>query len=139
MRDQQDGLAGLVVDALQFEIHALARHGVERAERLVHQHDLRIVHQGPADGGALLHAAGELPGIFVLEILRARPWRGACGHGPDGSPGRGWRTSTGIMMLRRTVRQGSSTGRLEDDADIVRRLARHGVAADAGFRRRSAE
>jgi len=36
----------------------------ERAERLVHQHDLGIVHQRPADRGALLHAAESCQGSF---------------------------------------------------------------------------
>jgi hypothetical protein len=52
-------------------IHALAGHGVERAERLVHQHDLGIVHQRPADRGPLLHAAGQLPGQLFLETFEA--------------------------------------------------------------------
>ena len=67
MRDQQHRLAGLALDPHQLDIHLLARHGVERAERLVHQHDLGIVHQRAADRGALLHAAGELPGQLLLE------------------------------------------------------------------------
>ena len=35
--DQQDGLAAVGPDSLQFLVHGLARHGIERAERLVHQ------------------------------------------------------------------------------------------------------
>ena len=69
MGDQQHGLAGLALDPHQLDIHALARHGVERAERLVHQHDLGIVHQRPADRGALLHAAGQLPGQLLLKAF----------------------------------------------------------------------
>ena len=109
MRDQQDRLAGLVVDALELEIHALARHGIEGAERLVHEDDLRIVHQRPADGGALLHAAGELPGILVLEVLEPRHGEQLAGTGEMLSRS-SLRTSTGIITLRRTERQGSSTG-----------------------------
>jgi hypothetical protein len=52
---------------ISLDIHLLARHGVERAERLVHQHDLGIVHQRAADRGTLLHAAGELPWQLLLE------------------------------------------------------------------------
>ena len=36
---QQNGLAALAPDALQLFVHALARHRVERAERLVHQQE----------------------------------------------------------------------------------------------------
>ena len=57
MRDQQHGLAGGGGDPLQFQVHLFARHRVERAERLVHQQDRRIVHQRPADRRALLHPA----------------------------------------------------------------------------------
>ena len=40
---------------------------VERAERLVHQKQRRIEGERAGDRGALLHAAGELPGKFALE------------------------------------------------------------------------
>ena len=57
-------------DAQQFVVHALARHLVERAERLVHQHDLRLECQRAGDADALLHPAGKLPGILVLEFAQ---------------------------------------------------------------------
>ena len=57
-------------DPLQLEVHALARQRIERAERLVHQQDLRIARQRPADAGALLHAAGQLVGISVAEFAK---------------------------------------------------------------------
>jgi hypothetical protein len=68
--DQQHRLAGGHPDALQFEVHALARHRVERAERLVHQQHRRIVQQRPQDRDALLHAARELPRVLVLEAFQ---------------------------------------------------------------------
>src|SRR6266540_114937 len=49
----------------------VARHRVERAERLVHEQDLGVVAQGPSDGDALAHAAGELPRERLLEALQA--------------------------------------------------------------------
>ncbi len=52
----------------------LAREGVERAERLVQHQQLRLVDQRAAQRGALLHAAGQLPGIFAAEA--AEPDRG---------------------------------------------------------------
>jgi len=57
VRDEDDGLAALEPDALQIQIHLLARHGVERAEGLVHQQERGVVDERPDDGDALLHAA----------------------------------------------------------------------------------
>ncbi|MCY1232691.1 hypothetical protein D9M72_451980 [compost metagenome] len=37
--------------------------GIHGGERFVHQQDLRLVGNGPGDRHALLHAAGELPGV----------------------------------------------------------------------------
>ena len=45
----------------------LAGELIERAERLVEHQQLRLVDQRAAERGALQHAAGELPGIFVAE------------------------------------------------------------------------
>ena len=58
-------------DAHQLEGQLLARQRVERAERLVHQQDVGIVHQRAADAGALLHAAGQLARILALEAGEA--------------------------------------------------------------------
>jgi hypothetical protein len=49
----------------------LARESVERAEGLVEHQERRLVHERPADRGALLHAARELPGMAILEALEA--------------------------------------------------------------------
>ena len=54
-------------DALQLEVHVFARHGVERSERLVHEQHRGIVDEGAGDGDPLLHAAGQLPRIAMLE------------------------------------------------------------------------
>ena len=79
MGDEQDGLAGLArrsprPDAQQFEPHVVAGHGVERAERLVHQQQSGIEQQRPAKRGALLHAAESSRGRFGGEAREA-------GHG----------------------------------------------------------
>ena len=50
----------------------LAREGVERPEGLVEHEELRLVDERAAQRGALLHAAGELPGIPVA-LARSRP------------------------------------------------------------------
>ena len=45
--------------------------GIERAERLVEQQDLRLAHQGLRQSQPLLHAAGKRGGIFVLVAGKA--------------------------------------------------------------------
>ena len=61
--------AGRFPDPQQLLLHQLARLRVERGERLVHQQDFRVHHQRAGEIDALLHAAGELVGIVVLEAL----------------------------------------------------------------------
>ena len=58
-------------DLQQLVLQLLAGHGVERAERLVHQHDLGVVGEHARDRDALLHAAGELVRIGVGKTLQA--------------------------------------------------------------------
>ena len=48
-------------------MHETASLGVERAERLVHQQDLRIERERARERGALAHAAGKLRRIAVLK------------------------------------------------------------------------
>ena len=52
-------------------LHPHARERVERAERLVEQQHLGVVHQRPGQGDALGHAAGELVRVGVGERLEA--------------------------------------------------------------------
>ena len=44
-----------------------ARLGIDGGEGLVHEEDRRLVRKSPRDGDALLHPAGELPGVVVDE------------------------------------------------------------------------
>ncbi len=63
------------MEALQLAAHLLAQLGVERADRLVHQHRLRPPHQRAADGDALHVAAGEVRRPLLEEMLDAeRAW-----------------------------------------------------------------
>ena len=70
MGDEQHGQAGALPDVEQLVLQALARHRVERAERLVHQHHLGVVGEHAGDRDALLHAAGQLVRIGVGEALQ---------------------------------------------------------------------
>ncbi|MOA10580.1 hypothetical protein D3C78_1304750 [compost metagenome] len=42
---------------------------IQRPERLVHQQQVGIEGERAGDGGALLHAAGQLPGVFLAETV----------------------------------------------------------------------
>jgi hypothetical protein len=106
---KEHGLAGLALDALQLDIHALAGHGVERAERLVHQHDLRVMHQRAADRGALLHTAGQLPGQFFLESLEPDHFSAAPSRAADIFRATDCFMSIGSSTLFKTLRHGSSS------------------------------
>ena len=61
-----------LVRAPQFEkllVELVAHDLVERAEGLVHQEQLRVEGERAGDRDALLHAARQLPGKFLLEAL----------------------------------------------------------------------
>ena len=65
-----DGDAEAAVDAAYLVLHLLAQVAVERAERLVHQHQARLEHQRAGNGHALLLAARQLRGAALLEPLQ---------------------------------------------------------------------
>jgi hypothetical protein len=65
--DEDDGLASLHPDLLDKQIHLVAGEGVQRAERLVHEDDVRVVGETAHDTGALLHAAGKLARHLLFE------------------------------------------------------------------------
>ena len=65
VRDEQHGRVPLGGDAQHLVLQRLARHGVERAERLVHQQHGRVLRQAARDLQPLLHAARELRGILL--------------------------------------------------------------------------
>ncbi len=67
MRDEDHRAAALHPDALEFEVHLVAGHRIERAEGFVHQQDVRITAQGARDGRTLAHAARQLPRPALLE------------------------------------------------------------------------
>ena len=76
-----DGRPRLGPDPEQLEVEALARHLVERPERLVHQQQRRRERERAGDRDALLHAAGELPRVVASRspsARRARPSRRPC-------------------------------------------------------------
>ena len=94
--------------AQDFVLQRLPRHGVERAERLVHQQHRRLLREAARDLHALLHAAGKLRRIvigviaepdFFQEFLQCAAPRCAAG-----TPA----ASSASETLPAAVRQGSS-------------------------------
>ena len=67
MGDEADRLVGARPQFQQLLVEVVAHDLVERAERLVHQQQIGVEGERAGDRGALLHAARELPGIFLLE------------------------------------------------------------------------
>src|SRR5471032_3100263 len=67
VRNENDGLAGLLPDAQQLVLQSLAGLRVERCKRLVHEQHLRVVRQGARNCNPLLHAARQLMRIAIRE------------------------------------------------------------------------
>ena len=98
VRHQDHGDLARRVQVADHAPQLLAGEGIERAERLVEHQQLRLVDQRAAQRGALLHAAGQLPGKLVALIAqahraragfaRARRIRRACGAARGGAAAR---------------------------------------------------
>ena len=71
MGDEHHGLGGARQDLGNLALELLARDGVERAERLVQQQDLRVERERAGDADALLHAARQLMRIVVRKAVQA--------------------------------------------------------------------
>src|SRR5690606_9352990 len=71
VRDEQHGILGFHPDALQLEVHLVAREGIERPEGFIHQQQAGVVDQGAANGRTLAHAARQFARIAVPEIAQA--------------------------------------------------------------------
>ncbi len=67
VRDEDDGLAQLLLDAQQFLLEALAHDRVDGGERLVHQQHRRVRGERAGDADALLLTAGELVRVTARE------------------------------------------------------------------------
>ena len=70
--DDEDGLGGngfLAPELEQFAAKILGGKDIEGGERLVHEKDFGLDDQGAGKADALLHAAGELLGIGLLEAV----------------------------------------------------------------------
>src|SRR6266542_3374235 len=86
VRDEDDGGTGTGPQPQQLVLHEAARLHIEGAEWLVHQHDLRLVHQGLCQRDPLAHAAGELMRVVRLEAGEPDPLDPGARRGPGGRP-----------------------------------------------------
>src|SRR3954471_6046350 len=71
MSDEEDRRRPALPDGVELALHEATRLRIERAERFVHQQHLRIHRQRARERRALLHAAGELRRVALLEALEA--------------------------------------------------------------------
>ncbi len=69
VRDEDHRLADLLLEPHDLVLHVAADERVERAERLVVEHHLRVDGERARDADALLHAARELVGELVGDVL----------------------------------------------------------------------
>ena len=72
VRDEDDGLAQLLLQPQELVLQARAHDRVDRAERLVHQHQRRVRGERAREADALALAAGELRGE-ALRVGRIEP------------------------------------------------------------------
>ena len=126
----EDRLARPLPDRQQLLLHELARLGVERRERLVHQQHGRVDGERPRDADALPHAARELVRVLALEAAqpgqldeaagdragarpaagrpprgRTRRWPARCARGRARTPGRPSPSAAGPPAARRRSRR----------------------------------
>ncbi|MNY43212.1 hypothetical protein D3C86_1781550 [compost metagenome] len=70
MGDEDEGLAGLLLDRLELDLHLLAELSVKRRERLVEQKHVRIGRQRPHQRHALALTSGKLRGHALGVVLK---------------------------------------------------------------------
>ena len=142
VRDVEHGHAHVAVDALDLELHLLAKIPVEGAQRLVHQEEPGVEYQGAGQSHPLLLPAGKLPRQAITEPCEVHHVERA----PHLSLDRRFRLPAhlegeGDVVEHRHVREERVV--LKDDADVpvLGRHARDGAAVHrdlAGRGRREA-
>ncbi len=65
--DMQEGHAEALADMAQLAAHAGAQIGIQRTQRLIQQHQVRLRDQGAREGHALALAAGNLMHTAILQ------------------------------------------------------------------------
>ena len=129
------GEVALAPDAQKLERHVVARHGVERAERLVHQQQRRVEQQRAAERGALLHAARQLARQLVAEAFQPRHVQqllGARRRAPASLPASSAGSSTFCRIERHFSRTGAWKTMPMSGIGCAHGAARDGHRADGG-------
>src|SRR5205814_10364752 len=70
MSDEHDGAPSLSPDPFQFVVEQIARLGVKRSERLIHQQHVGFRSECPRQGHTLSHAARKLMNVAVLKLMK---------------------------------------------------------------------
>ncbi len=96
------------MDAQQEVLELRARERVDRGERLVQQQQLGPRDEGARDRDALLHPAGELPGVLARDAVQAQLVRATASARAIRSGRVSPRARSGNMTLRSTVSHGKS-------------------------------
>ncbi len=78
VRDEDHSLPAGHPERLQLDLEFVLGHCIECGKGLIHQQDLRIVHQRTGDADTLLHAAGKLAWILVLKAVQADHMQELC-------------------------------------------------------------
>ena len=117
--DVDDGDAEPLVDVLDLELHLLAQLLVERAERLVHQHELGLEDQRAGKRDALLLAAGELAGPAVAACRQLHHVEGALDLARRSRPSGTCRTCSGKARFSRDGHVREQGIVLEHHADVA--------------------
>ena len=131
VRDEDHRLAHLLVQAQELELEAVARDRVERAERLVHQHQRRVDGERAGEADALSLAARELGRIAVGVLRLELPTRSSS------SAVRSLIRARGQPSRRGTVRDVLGDGHVREEPDLLDHVADpaaqlgHVVVADA--------
>ena len=130
VRDEEDRLRPFAPDAQQLQAHFFPGERVQGAEGFVHQEEVRVRDQGPADGSPLLHAPESSEGIFRSKS--ASPTRCRSSRAFAALPGsRRGRILSGNRTLLSTLAQGEKGRRLEHHSDVASRpLHRDAVDGD---------
>ena len=113
------------------DAHLHAQFGVEVGERFVEQEDLRLAHDGAADGDALALAARELLGLALQQRLDAEDFGGALHALLDLGLGRPRRfEAEGEVLVHRHMRVERIGLEHHGDAALGRRHLVHALAVD---------
>ena len=119
-------------DPLQLVVHQVAGHGVEGAERLVHEQHVGLLGQRPGQGHPLAHATGQLVGLLVDEAARGAPARAARPPGVLRSAARHAAQPQGQLDVLAHGQPREERGLLEHQGGLP---LRHGLRRPSGWSR----